>query len=217
MIIVDSDDPTLSTYYSLLNGVGQVQVVERGNPGMVAALQGGLDAFKPHLGFAVGFLGDDHRPRTTGWDSRYLETLRDLGTGFVYSDDLYQGQAIATQVAMTTDIPKALGYMCPPGFHHLCVDVVWQDWGNAIDKLVYLDDVIIEHMHYLAGKSSFDKGYAVANSPQMANHDNAYYREYHDTGLFDKDVEKLRELLPQPKRRTKKSEVPEVASGLDSS
>ncbi|HMD82605.1 MAG TPA: hypothetical protein VKE92_14920 [Anaerolineales bacterium] len=201
MIIVDDDDPTLSTYYTVLNGVGQVTVVPAGNRGMVAALQHGLDIHSEHLGFAVGFFGDDHRPRTVGWDTRYLETLRELGTGFVYGNDLFQGQAIATQVAMTSDIPKALGYICPRGFDHLCVDVVWNDWGTAIDKIVYLDDVIVEHVHYLAGKSAFDKGYAVVNSPQMAHHDNTYYQTYHSDGSFEADVEKLNALLPRKRGR----------------
>lgn len=204
VIIVDADDPTLSTYYSLLNGIGQVLVVEPGKTGMCAALQSGYKAFEPHLGFAVAFQGDDHRARTVGWDTRYLETLRELGTGLVYGNDLFQGQAIATQVAMTSDIPKKLGYMTPPGFDHLCVDVVWNDWGVALDKLVYLDDVIIEHVHYLAGKSKFDKTYAVVNSPQMGANDSAEYRRYHDSGEFQADVEKLQELLVPPVKKPKK-------------
>lgn len=201
VMIVDEDDPSLSTYYTLLYGIGQVTVVPAGTAGMVAALQSGYEAHKEHLGFAVMFAGDDHRPRTPGWDTRYLETLRAMGTGFVYGNDLYQGEAIATQVAMTSDIPAALGYMCPPGFHHLCVDVVWSDWGHQIGKIEYLDDVIVEHVHYLAGKSKFDKTYAVANSPQMGSHDSLYYREYSDNGLLEKDVEKLRALLPRKRQR----------------
>lgn len=213
VIVVDSDDPTLSVYYTLLNGIGQVQVAEPSRRGMVGALQCGFDSFKDHLGFAVGFMGDDHRPRTVGWDTLYLEALRELGTGFVYGDDLFQHEAIATQVAMTTDIPNALGYMCPPGFDHLCVDVVWNDWGTAIDKIRYLPDVIIEHVHYLAGKSKQDQTYAEVNSPQMGDHDNAEYRRYHDSGEFQDDVDKLKALL-QPaseskpkKRRTKVTEA----------
>ena len=196
-------------------------MVEPGRRGMVAALQHGYEAFESHLGYAVGFMGDDHRPRTRGWDTAYLEALRSLGTGFVYGNDLFQREAIATQVAMTSDIPKALGYMCPPSFDHLCVDVVWNDWGNAIQKIVYLDEVVVEHVHYLAGKSAFDKTYAVANNPQMAAHDSAAYRNYHDSGLFDADVEKLRGLLIEektdevlPRRRGRK---PNSAKQSDSS
>ncbi len=200
VILVDEDDPTLSMYYKLLTGIGQVNVVKPEKRGMVAALQYGYDNYKSYLGFAVGFMGDDHLPRTVGWDTEYLNTLKELKTGLVYGDDLYQGEAIATQIAMTSDIPDALGYMCPPGFDHLCVDVVWKDWGQAIDKIKYLPGVVVEHMHYLAGKSKKDVGYAAVNNKTVADHDNGYYREYRDNGLFDKDVEKLKKLFVDPSK-----------------
>ena len=204
---MDQNDPTLSTYYTVLNGVGQVLVVNPDRRGMVDALQRGLDAYQDHLGYAVGFMGDDHRPRTLGWDRKYVEALREMGTGFVYGDDLFQGEAIPTQVAMTTDIYKALGYMCPPMFDHLCVDVVWKDWGQAIDKIRYLDDVVVEHMHYLAGKSKRDEGYAAVNNSEVANHDSSAYIAYKE-GFLAGDVEKLKALLvPKPKRtRAKKTD-----------
>ncbi len=220
LILVDSDDPTLSTYYSLLYGVGQVLVVEPGRRGMVAALQRGFDSFRDHIGFAVGFMGDDHLPRTHGWDTAYLETLRRLQTGFVYGNDLYQGEAIATQVAMTTDIPDALGYMCPPEFDHLCVDVVWQDWGKAIDRLVYLDKVVVEHMHYLAGKARIDEGYGAVNNPTVSGHDISAYNHYNSPeGNFERDVSLLKALLPKTEKNETKvnAEVAETVtvSGSD--
>jgi hypothetical protein len=166
---------------------------------MVAALQRGFEGFGDHLGYAVGFMGDDHLPRTVGWDTAYLEALRGMGTGFVYGNDLFQGEAIATQVAMTTDIPLALGYMCPPEFDHLCVDVVWQDWGKAIDKLEYLGEVVVEHMHYLAGKAKVDEGYGAVNNSTVSGHDIAAYNHYNSPeGNFERDVALLKKLI-EPK------------------
>jgi len=146
------------------------------------------------LGYAVGFMGDDHRPRTPGWDERYLQELRRMRTGFVYGNDLFQYGEMPTQVAFTSDIAEVLGYMCSPLFRHLCVDVVWREWGKAIDRITYLDDVIVEHMHYLAGKAREDRNYRAVNSALMAEHDGGYYREYMD-GQFYTDVEKLKGLL----------------------
>lgn len=162
---------------------------------MVAALQSGFETYKDHLGYAVGFMGDDHRPRTVGWDQNYLDALHELSTGFVYGNDLFQFERIPTQIAMSSDIPLALGYLCPPEFDHLCVDVVWKDWGDAIDRIIYLKDTVVEHVHYLAGKSSMDKTYAVANNPEMAAHDSQAYRAYIDDGNFQRDVNKLKKLL----------------------
>jgi len=116
---------------------------------MVGALNAAFRAYnyEDKLGFAVGFMGDDHRPRTAGWDTEYLSVLRGFGTGFVYGNDLYQGETMPTQVAFTTDIARALSYMSPPELDHLCVDVVWRELGKRIDAIKYLPDVIVEHMH----------------------------------------------------------------------
>lgn len=146
------------------------------------------------LGYAIGFMGDDHRPRTPGWDSHYLNELHKLGTGFVYGNDLFQYERMPTQVAFTSDIASTLGYMCPPAFRHLCVDVVWKNWGDAIGRITYLPDTIIEHMHYLAGKAREDRNYRAVNSILVAEHDSATYREYME-GQFHDDVEKLKRLL----------------------
>lgn len=195
MIICDADDPSLSVYYTLLNGVGQVTVVEPARRGMVGALQAGYDSHKNHLGFAIGFMGDDHRPRTPGWDTAYLETLREMGTGFVYGDDTFQHAAIPTQIAMTSDIPATLGYMCPPEFDHLCVDVVWKDWGDALGRIVYREDVVVEHMHYLNGKAPHDAQYAAVNNAEVAGHDSVAYQEYRGGARFKSDIRKLKKLV----------------------
>lgn len=162
---------------------------------MVDALQAAYLQVKESLGFAVGFMGDDHRPKTIGWDSSYVAALEELRTGFVYGDDLLQHDAFPTQVAMTSDIPNALGYMTPLEFQHLCVDLIWRDWGIAIDRLRYLPDVVVEHLHPLSGKVQTDAGYDAVNSSAVANHDSAVYRDYHESGRFDSDVDKLRQLL----------------------
>ena len=99
-----------------------------------------------------------------------------------------------TQVAFTTDIAKALGAMCDPSFDHLCVDVVWKDLGDAIGRIKYLPDVIVEHMHYLNKKSRRDKAYLAVNNPMIARHDaNAY--DVYKQGQFHEDVKKLKRLV----------------------
>jgi hypothetical protein len=140
--------------------------------------------------FAVGFMGDDHRPRTKGWDQRYLDALREMGTGIVYGNDLLQGGRIPTQVAMTSDIVRALGYMAPPTLRHLYVDNFWKDLGTAADCIRYLPDVIVEHMHPVAGKAQWDESYKRVNAPAMYEHDARAYAEYR-RDFFADDVAKV--------------------------
>jgi hypothetical protein len=140
-------------------------------------------------------MGDDHRPRTHDWDERLIDVLLQQGVGVAYGNDLLQREAMPTAVAMTANIPRTLGYMSPPNLRHLCVDLVWKDWGTGIDRLTYFDDVIIEHMHPAAAKAPMDERYAVVNSAEVMTYDADVYYDYRDNGGLKADVEKLRTLL----------------------
>lgn len=137
--------------------------------------------------FAIGFMGDDHRPITRGWDSAYLASLRDLvdarGAGIVYGNDLLQGSRLPTQVAMTSNIPRQLSYMAPPQFGHLFVDNVWKAWGERADCLRYLPDVIVEHRHPVALKAEWDEGYRRVNSDRRQRADRQHWADYQGTQL----------------------------------
>lgn len=197
VFVVDEDDRDLARYKAKNAERWDIFVAPTTRRGMVGALNAAFNDYRERgaLGFAVGFQGDDHRPRTVGWDTRYLDVLQDLGTGLVYGNDLYQGPTMPTQIAFTTDIALAVGYMSPPELDHLCVDVVWREWGKAIDRYVYLDDVIVEHMHPLAGKAKNDKEYRAVNSTLMARHDNDAYLMYMERGRFTEDVGRIKMMM----------------------
>jgi hypothetical protein len=78
---------------------------------------------------------------------------------------------------------------------HLCLDLVWVDWGRAIDRLAYLPDTVIEHMHPAVGKAASDAGYEEANSAHQTAADHAAYEAYRKGPAFAADVEKLRTLV----------------------
>jgi hypothetical protein len=149
-----------------------------------------VDQVRP---YAVAFLGDDNRPRTAGWDARFVAELRRLGTGVVYGNDLIQGANLPTQVAMTADIIRELGWMGPPGLTHLYIDNFWYDLGERAGCLRYLPDVVIEHLHPLAGKGPVDEGYRRVNSPAAYRSGEAAYRAYAAASL-DADAARVRAL-----------------------
>lgn len=144
--------------------------------------------------FAIGFMGDDHLPRSVGWDKSYLDALREMSTGIVYGDDLLQGERIPTQVAMTADIVKALGWMAPPTLTHLYVDNFWLDLGQAAGCIRYLPDVIIEHRHPIAGKATWDAGYARVNDASMYQRDADAYERFTTGGGLAAAAAKVRTL-----------------------
>lgn len=173
VMVYDQEDDYLPTYKSL--GLDHFVSVTRG---MVPALNFGCQKVLEQRPFAIGFMGDDHFPRTLGWDTQYVDTLWGLSTGMVYGNDLIQGEELPTQVAMTSNIPRRLGFLAYPKFKHLWVDNSWKALGNSIDRLIYLDDVIIEHMHPAVGKAEMDDNYLRVNDIGIVNHDTRIWEHF---------------------------------------
>jgi hypothetical protein len=188
LFAVDADDPEADTYYKMCAhlpdwaelGLGPKQA----RPGMVGALNhwavtmATMDAYSGH----IGFMGDDHRPRTFGWDARMQ------GDHLVYGNDLLQGQNLPTHVVMPAGWVVALGKMCPETLTHLYVDNYWKELGTRVERLRYLPDVIIEHMHPVAGKAAWDDGYKRVNAGEMYHNDAQAYARYVNEGKMDEDV-----------------------------
>ncbi|MGW5641071.1 hypothetical protein, partial [Streptomyces sp. NPDC003832] len=64
----------------------------------------------------------------------------------------------------------------------------------GMQRITYLDDVIIEHLHPAAQKAVVDTGYVECNSPEQVASDSAAYYEYRDGGGLEADLAKLRAL-----------------------
>lgn len=189
---VDADDPKGGEYSPLIRN-GFVDLDVNINGSMVAALNATAAKVAGGAELAIGFMGDDHCPRTFGWDERYLEALRELGTGMVYGDDLLQREKLPTQIAMTSDIVRALGYMAPPELVHLYVDNFWLDLGRAAGCIRYLPDAIVEHRHPVAGKAPWDPGYARVNDSALYAADGKSYQAYRGA-RFAADLQKVQAL-----------------------
>ena len=212
LFVVDGDDPEYLAYCDALGALARGNALGRvGWTSVVAweplvpklntaALCEATDS--PGL-FAIGFAGDDHLPRTRGWVRRYLEILREVGTGIVYCDDGYQHENIPTQWAMTADIVRVLGKMVPADVEHLYCDNAVRDLGLGAGCLHYLPDVLIEHMHPVARdaagspKGADDPQYRRVNSREQSRGDRAAYRGWHRSGGYAHDVEIVRNLIEQ--------------------
>jgi hypothetical protein len=182
IIGVDNDDPKLYEY----------EMIERDAPGFVKfeygprlRMGGTLNklavkyAKKNHL---IGFMGDDHRPRTHSWDQRFVEATQD-STAVMYGNDLIQGPNLPTAVVMTSDIINTIGYMVPPTMVHLFLDNFWLTLGRKLNRLYYVPEIIIEHVHPISGKVGWDQGYVEVNSGEQWNADEKAWNEYQANDL----------------------------------
>lgn len=136
----------------------------------------------------LGFLGDDHRPRTPGWDKKVADALRYHNV--VYGNDLLQGENLATAVFLRSEIVQKLGYMAPPALVHLYLDNFWMELGRAT-SIKYLPYVIIEHLHPSAGKAEWTESYKEVNDPALYTKDQLAFEDYM-ARQFVADLEKLR-------------------------
>jgi hypothetical protein len=130
----------------------------------------------------LSFMGDDHRPRTQGWDRILSEAIGER-PGVAYGDDLLQGVNLPTAVTMSAEIVRRIGYMVPPALVHMYMDNFWRDFGVKIGNLQYRADVVIEHMHYLAGKAINDLQYQEVNASHVYEKDRIAYEDYQKTQM----------------------------------
>lgn len=180
-VLVDDDDPRLLDYLAIgmRESTFPFTVIEQparrlGPTLNYWAIDLLVNPFAPKI---IGFMGDDHRPRTEGWDRRIVEALSDR-PGVAYGNDLLQGANLPTAAFLSATIIDALGYMVPRGLVHMYLDNFWKELGTNLDALTYLEDVVIEHMHPFAGKAELDEGYQRVNAPEVYARDKRVFENY---------------------------------------
>jgi hypothetical protein len=138
----------------------------------------------------IGFMGDDHRTRTSGWDKLMLDEINNKQLSVAYGNDLLQGEKLPTAILLSSKIIQKLGYMAPPVLKHLWLDQFWLDLGRKLDTLTYFPAIIIEHLHHSVGKSTGDQTYIDATNRLIRRHDRDAYKKYYQE-QFEKDIKKL--------------------------
>ena len=174
VVVIDSDEPQIEAYLEL--GC-DVLMVEKQGKGMAKPLNFAANHFRDkYRHFA--FLGDDHRPRTKNWDTIFINALDELEIGLVYGDDLFQGENLPTAVAMSGEIVKELNGMVPQDMIHLYLDNFWMTLGKDLNALRYIPEVVLEHLHPVAGKAEWTEQYREVNAPEVYSADKKALDDY---------------------------------------
>jgi len=173
--VVDFSDETRSEYAKKLS-LESLIMIHNNTKGMAYPLNYAAREFLGEFdNFA--FMGDDHRPRTTNWDQLFVEQLYS-GSDIVYGNDLFQGAALPTAVAMSSQIVKELRGMVPDSQRHLYLDNFWLKLGQDLGKIKYMPEVIIEHCHAFNGKAPMDENYARVNAAEVYSADKIAFDNY---------------------------------------
>lgn len=177
-VIVDEDDPKQADYqYMLQNSRHWAFCITNSYYYKIGPILNAVSRNQAKACRYIAFMGDDHCPRTFHWDQHLVEAL-DGKPGVSYGNDLFQGENLPTAVCISSDVIRALGYMCPPRLEHLYLDNFWKELGQRLGNLKYLPDVIIEHLHPLAGKAQVDAGYHYSLAPETLRGDGERYAEF---------------------------------------
>jgi len=192
-VIIDNDDPKWNEYAKSENY--KKLPADNKTGGCAKSLNTGavylLDITKFPLYDYFVFMGDDHIPRTQGWDKAFIQALGQ-NTGIVYGDDLLQGANLPTAFGMSRDLVNELRGMTFPGCVHLFFDNFVKQLGLDLEYLKYLPDVIIEHLHPVAGKAEMDEGYARVNQPKWYENDLLTLQKYLGSVEYAELVRKYR-------------------------
>jgi hypothetical protein len=141
----------------------------------------------------VAFMGDDHLPRTARWDEELVKAL-DGRPGVAYGNDLWQGANLPTMALVSAELVLGLGFFVPPPLEHLYLDDFWKMLGLSVGNLAYRDDVVIEHLHPMAGKAADDPTYQAANSGEQKRRDGEEFARYRNL-RWETDLRRLKEYL----------------------
>lgn len=187
LFVVDEDDPSKFSYLEM-----DLPVMEVEGGSMAAALnQAAMFASQTQMATILGFIGDDHRFRSKGWDQVIEQHLTEF-PGFAYGDDKLQGANLPTHVFVNETIIRALGWFALPGCRHLYLDNTWKELGEAADCLTYFPGITVEHMHPAAGKAKWDANYERVNSQAVYAADGAVFEAWRSSDQFQRDVDAVR-------------------------
>lgn len=198
-VAVDDDDPEFAAYEAVMG--------QHGGTGdwLTHAPRMGLIEWTnaiavPQAGYykALASFGDDHLPRTKGWDAALLRAIDDMGgTGVAYPWDGVR-EDVPEAPVVSTDIVQALGWLLNPACAHYFGDDTLGAIGRGAGCLRYLRAVWVEHLTPANGKAPGDQTYR-DNSASIAADKAAYqqWRQEHLTAAVAV-VRELREHEPAP-------------------
>ena len=191
LFIIDANDPE-HDQYEFEVGAHKCMTIENETRGMAYPINKAANAIvKENKYQYFAFLGDDHRPRTAGWDELLIQAMQ-RRPSMAYSNDLLQKERLPTMITMTSDIVAALNGMVPPKMKHLYLDNFWKKLGQDLGALTYLDHVIVEHMHPIAGKAEWDEGYKEVNATEIYSFDALAYKNYIESEAYELLKRKLK-------------------------
>jgi hypothetical protein len=158
----------------------------------------------------LGLIGDDCVPETEGWDKRLVDRLD--GSNFVSCNDGWQAPERAANCwVISGPLVRAVGYIFPPGLHHLYVDDVWETIGREAGCWTLAMDVMVRHRHVLKGDAPVDETHEKVYGEGYPHNHTAGGWWASDGAAFKEWLEDERHIAVDAARKLRPAELPAPA------
>jgi hypothetical protein len=127
----------------------------------------------------------------TPWESKFVNYLSSVPYGVVYANDTLHGKKLPTHPCVSSNLVTALGFFGCPAVAHNYFDNFWMSIGTELGYIEYFDDVIMRHMHPIAGRAPYDE--LTVKILDLMHSDGEGYTEYMNKN-FIKDIEKIKRI-----------------------
>ena len=139
-------------------------------------------------------VGDDAEFITTGWDRIFLQQYKKYPDGiFMIGTATGKKHGLEHQTSphpvITREWREALGYFWPFQFHHWCLDNYTNDLAKAVDRYIFMEDVMIK-----VKKITKDDTAQRIRTKSVHERDKWVYEKTKQC-YFTHDVEKLRKAM----------------------
>ncbi len=187
VFLIDDDDLTVEKYPRYGSGWNGIIIGQStGDP--TGPLNAAVKESKSDI---VGFMGDDSRFETMGWDRKILDAMKQ--PVICWGDDGHDRPWPST-VFIDRKITDALGYMVPPTLRRGYFDVVWCDLARLSGTGRILGDLMFRHDNSAGDPKSPNFKASHMVPPEMIESDRLAYERWAKEDLKT-DAQKIRHAI----------------------
>ena len=162
-VCVDDDDPALEDYQKVFAQQGA------DGDGLITGPRVSFAAWTNQIALkrarqyrCLASFGDDHVPRTRGFDKALVDACTQDGPAIAYPWDGMR-EDIPEAPVVSSEIVRALGWLINPAVSHYYGDNTLADLGRGAGCLRFLRAVAVDHAHPGRGAGTSDATYRSAS------------------------------------------------------
>jgi hypothetical protein len=186
VVSFDHDDASMNndniwSFISRLNSKmnGKIHAVCGKSHSKISAVNADLDVVQKLNPDIILLASDDMIPVRSNYDDIVIDSMKkhfpDTDGVLWFNDGFSGGNRLITLSILGNKYFNRFGYLYYPGYKSVFCDNEFTDVAKMLGKVVYIDDVIIQHQW--VGATAPDALHARNESPQMYAHDRPMYEE----------------------------------------